>query len=163
MACTGTRSSLSQLWREASSVTAIPSFLAPAVSRSTHSRRFSTAPIHASRIGSAAISIPPEVSLRFYDLSKAAAGGGLRRDETPKSAVEVTGPLGESRFHAPTSTRANSSTGQITLPLPPYLITNHDEESRKVMVRVEDSTLAHQRAMWGGYPPVESHLANYYG
>src|SRR2546423_12545093 len=41
------------------------------------------------------------------------------------------------------------STGQMTLPLPPYLITKHNEESRKVHLSVGDPTIAHQRAMWG--------------
>jgi large subunit ribosomal protein L6 len=39
--------------------------------------------------------------------------------------------------------------GQMTLPLPPYLIANHNEESRKVNLGVGDPTIAHQSAMWG--------------
>ena len=41
------------------------------------------------------------------------------------------------------------STGQMTLPLPPYLHTAHNEESRKITFTVGDASIAHQRAMWG--------------
>ena len=37
----------------------------------------------------------------------------------------------------------------MTLSFPPYLIARHNEESRKVNLTVGDSTVAHQRAMWG--------------
>jgi large subunit ribosomal protein L6 len=43
----------------------------------------------------------------------------------------------------------NTFTGQMTLPLPPYLIAKHNEENRKINLSVGDPTIAHQRAMWG--------------
>src|ERR1700722_10647427 len=48
--------------------------------------------------------------------------------------------------------------GQLTLPLPPYLIAKHNEESRKINLSVGDATIAHQRAMWGEYPRYDSSL-----
>jgi hypothetical protein len=41
--------------------------------------------------------------------------------------------------------------GQLTVPLPPYLQAEHDEDAKKVHVRVDDSAEKHQRAMWGVY------------
>jgi len=46
----------------------------------------------------------------------------------------------------------------MTLPLPPYLITNHNEESRKITISVGDPSIAHQRAMWG---TMRAHMHNY--
>jgi len=48
--------------------------------------------------------------------------------------------------------------GQMTLPLPPYVIANHNEESKKVNLSVGDPTIAHQRAMWG---TMRAHLQNF--
>jgi hypothetical protein len=48
--------------------------------------------------------------------------------------------------------------GQMTLPLPPYLIAKHNEESRKVNLSVGDATIAHQRAMWGEHSRHDSSL-----
>lgn len=48
--------------------------------------------------------------------------------------------------------------GQMTLPLPPYLTASHNEESRKVNVRVEDPEIAHQRAMWGATGQLQTGL-----
>lgn len=39
----------------------------------------------------------------------------------------------------------------MTVPLPPYLKTEHDEVSKKMNVNVADAAEAHQRAMWGGF------------
>jgi len=46
----------------------------------------------------------------------------------------------------------------MTLPLPPYLVTNHNEESRKITLGVGDPKVAHQRAMWG---TMRAHMQNY--
>jgi len=48
--------------------------------------------------------------------------------------------------------------GQMTLKIPPFLNVSHDETLRKATVTVQDSAIAHQRAMWG---TVRSHLQNY--
>jgi len=117
----------------------IPSFLIPSLVNGQSQRSFSTSRASQSRIGGAAINVPPEVSLRFYDLPKSNVRS--RKTDVPTSAVEVVGPL-----------------GQMTLPLPPYLLTNHNEESRKITISVGDSTIAHQRAMWG---TMRAHMQNY--
>jgi large subunit ribosomal protein L6 len=65
----------------------------------------------------------------------------------------------------------------MTLKIPPFLNVSHDETLRKATVIVQDSAIAHQRAMWGGYSApfvailllsdqkdagtVRSHLQNY--
>lgn len=74
--------------------------------------------------------MPPEVSLRFYELPK--GNTRSRHPDTPNIAVEVTGPL-----------------GQLTVPLPPYLKADFEQEARKVNVSVKDAAEKHQRAMWG--------------
>ncbi|KIX05763.1 uncharacterized protein Z518_03735 [Rhinocladiella mackenziei CBS 650.93] len=131
MACTGFRPSLHRLVRDAGYSREIPSFLVPAVSQRWTSRNNSTvAHVQQSRIGRSPINIPPEVSLRFYDLPKGSTRS--RKPDTPSSALEVTGPL-----------------GQMTVPLPPYLKAEYDEDARKINVSVNDATEKHQRAMWG--------------
>jgi len=39
----------------------------------------------------------------------------------------------------------------MTLPLPPYIVAQHDAESKKVHISVEDPSIRHQRAMWGAF------------
>ncbi len=50
------------------------------------------APSYQSRIGRTPIVVPPEVSLRFYELPKPKVRS--RHPDTPSMAVEITGPLG---------------------------------------------------------------------
>jgi hypothetical protein len=88
MPCTGIQPSLRRLVLEASRTREIPSFLLPSISH----RSFSTSHTQRSRIGREAITIPPEVTLRFFDLPK--GSGRSRNPDTPNSALEVTGPLG---------------------------------------------------------------------
>lgn len=139
MTCPSVRSSLRRLIRDAAITSHdIPTFLAPAILRAPQSHSFSTTPRQNSRIGSAEISIPPEVTLRFFDLPKSKLKS--RNPDAPSRAVEVAGPL-----------------GQITLSLPAYLQTNYNTEGKKVAVSVLDSSDDHQRAMWG---TMRSHLQN---
>ncbi|KIW24761.1 uncharacterized protein PV07_10454 [Cladophialophora immunda] len=138
MACTNLQSSLRRLVREASrsGPREIPSFLVPALSRPFSARQASTlaaetqTPSHQSRIGRAPITIPPEVSLRFYELPKGNVRS--RHPDTPNMALEVTGPL-----------------GQMTVPLPPYLQAELDDSAKKININVKDAAEKHQRAMWG--------------
>lgn len=44
------------------------------------------------------------------------------------------------------------SAGQMTLNLPPYLILDHNETTKKVVFSVQDPKQGHQRAMWGKLP-----------
>ncbi|KAL4929048.1 mitochondrial 54S ribosomal protein uL6m [Aspergillus undulatus] len=99
-------------------------------SRAQPTQCFSTTPRAQSRVGAAPISIPPEVSLKFIDLPQTTARGASQNQ--PKTAIEVNGPL-----------------GQQTLNIPPFLNVAHDENLRKASLSIEDSTVAHQRAMWG--------------
>ncbi|XHG08572.1 hypothetical protein AWENTII_011668 [Aspergillus wentii] len=64
-----------------------------------------------------------------------------RGKEIPKTAVEIKGPLGE-----------------LTLNIPSFVNVAHDEAARKASLSVEDSTIAHQRAMWG---TTRAHLQNH--
>jgi len=92
MPCTSVRQPLQRLFSEHSSSRPIPSFLVPSLVCRSNRKAFSTSRVSQSRIGGAAISVPPEVSLRFYDLPKSNIRS--RKTDVPTSAVEVVGPLG---------------------------------------------------------------------
>ncbi|KAL4908739.1 hypothetical protein BDW74DRAFT_72745 [Aspergillus multicolor] len=115
-----------------------PAFPAP-LSRSQPTQCFSTTPRVQSRVGGAAVSVPPEVSLKFIDLPQV-QGRGAGKDQ-PKIAVEVKGPL-----------------GQLTLDIPSFVNISHDETLRKASLSVADAAIPHQRAMWG---TTRAHLQNY--
>ncbi|KAL2811495.1 ribosomal protein L6, alpha-beta domain-containing protein [Aspergillus granulosus] len=115
-----------------------PNFLAPELSRFQQTKYFSSTPRAQSRIGGAAISIPSEVSLKFLDLPQ--TGGRGQAKDQPKVAIEVTGPL-----------------GQLTHNIPSFVTVEHDETARKATLSVQDSSLPHQRAMWG---TTRAHLQN---
>lgn len=91
MACSGFRHPLRTLVRESATFRDVPTFLAPGVCHAA-SRQFSTSQNFNSRIGKEPISIPAEVTLRFYDLPRSNVRS--RKADMPSSAVEVTGPLG---------------------------------------------------------------------
>lgn len=131
MACTASHTPFRYLLSEASTNRPIPLFLAPALFSSSQ-RTFSTSRPRRSRVGNAPISVPQEVTLRFFDLPRQKVK--TRNPDEPTSAVEVVGPL-----------------GQMTLPLPPYLQTQHNAETKKVTVNILDQKDKHQRAMWGGF------------
>ncbi|KAJ9652354.1 54S ribosomal protein L6 mitochondrial [Neophaeococcomyces mojaviensis] len=78
----------------------------------------------------APISIPPDVSVRLFDLPRTNAKS--RNVDAPTSAMEVTGPQ-----------------GQLRVNLPPYIFTNLDESNKKISVSVGDDSIKHQKAMWG--------------
>ncbi|KIV80554.1 hypothetical protein PV11_08047 [Exophiala sideris] len=132
MACTSLHNSLRQLVRDAGRSREIPSFLVPAFSQRWHARHNATLVEAApqSRIGRSPITIPPEVSLRFYDLPK--TNSRSRNPDTASTVLEVTGPL-----------------GKMTVPLPPYLRTELDEDANKINLNVNDASERHQRSMWG--------------
>ena len=85
--------------------------------------------------------------MRFFDLPKSNARN--RKQDEPASAVEVVGPLGEHAGYWRICAVIDARLGQMTLPLPPYVIAQHDQESKKVNISVGDPTIRHQRAMWG--------------
>ncbi|KAA8644514.1 hypothetical protein EYZ11_004603 [Aspergillus tanneri] len=138
MSCSMTQSCFRQLTRGPWKQGSLPIFLAPAFSLQ-QTQCFSTTSPTQSRVGGAPLSIPPSVSLKFIDLPQTEVRGKAK--ERPKSAIEVKGPLGE-----------------LTLNLPPFLKVAHDDASRKASLTVEDSSIAHQRAMWG---TTRAHLQNY--
>ncbi|KAL2012305.1 hypothetical protein VTN00DRAFT_5023 [Thermoascus crustaceus] len=139
MSCAVSRSCFRQLLRDPVRNTSLPAFLVPAFSQPLRAQCFSTTSPAQSRVGGAPISIPPEVSLKFIDLPQTQVRG--RAKETPKTAIEVNGPK-----------------GQLTLQIPPFVSVFHDESLRKATLSVQDSTEAHQRAMWG---TMRAHLQNY--
>ena len=137
MSCTGLRPSFQRLLRDASKTQAVPGFLVPAISLSQQ-RQFSTSQSRTSRVGNDPITIPPEVSLRFFDLPKTNARS--RKVDTPATAIEVKGPLGE-----------------LTLPIPPYVYTKLEDDGTKITLSVGDPEVKHQRAMWG---TMRAHMQN---
>lgn len=94
MACTSLHSPLRQLVRDAGRAREVPSFLLPAASQRWLVRHNATltASARQSRIGRTPINVPPEVTLRFYDLPR--GNTRSRKPDTPATALEVTGPLG---------------------------------------------------------------------
>ncbi|RMD43994.1 hypothetical protein DV735_g1126, partial [Chaetothyriales sp. CBS 134920] len=138
MACSGLRPTFRALLREAAKTNEVPGFLLPAYSPCNARRPFSSSRSQLSRIGRAAISIPPEVDLRFLELPK--TGARSRRADTAATAIEVKGPLGE-----------------LSVPLPSYIVADLDSEAREISIRVADPEEKHQRAMWG---TMRAHVAN---
>ncbi len=102
MPCTAARHPLQKLVTESCSFRQIPSFLVPSLANARCQRSFSTTRTSQSRVGGATISVPPEVSLRFYDLPKSNVRS--RKTDLPTSAVDVVGPLGRCRGNACTAT-----------------------------------------------------------
>ena len=92
MFCSAAGGSLRRLARELPSCSPLSVYLLPRLTIPYQTRSFSSSPTILSRIGGAAIPIPPEVSLRFIDLPKSNVRS--RKKDVPVSAVEVSGPLG---------------------------------------------------------------------
>ena len=147
MPCPGARQSLRELLRDANSSSCPPSFLIPAFLSFQYRRCFSNTTTTRSRIGKTPVSIPSEVSLRLYDLPQ--NNTRSRRKDVPSSAIEVVGPLGEDGDICLPRTLLTRCAGQMTLNLPPYLIVDHNEKTKKANVSVKDPKQDHQRAMWG--------------
>lgn len=76
--------------------TSVPDFLLPAFALSGSGRGFSSSSLCRSRIGSAPLSIPPEVNLRL--LEPPPRRKAVTRIEPPQM-VEVEGPLGKPGLH----------------------------------------------------------------
>ncbi|KAF2739718.1 mitochondrial 54S ribosomal protein YmL16 [Polyplosphaeria fusca] len=105
----------------------IPTFLLPAFHIPTSSRSFSSSSPCQSKIGSAPLSVPPEVSFKIVAPSARARTHRVQ----PMSTAHIKGPLGE-----------------LSMEIPAYV--NIDLESLGgPTVTVQDSTDAKQRAMWG--------------
>jgi large subunit ribosomal protein L6 len=92
------------------------------------SRAFATTSPYLSKIGSAALSVPPNVT--FTVIPPPVRGRGARSQ--PMSTVQVKGPLGE-----------------LSMDVPAYVKIDQDPKLSGPTLSVQDSTDAKQRAMWG--------------
>lgn len=123
------------LERKAASFT-LPSFLLPAFQSSSNTnittsrRQFSNTVSRSSKLGRTPISIPPGVDILIGEPK-------VKKDPTtylriPKRTVTVQGPL-----------------GKLDLEIPPYLKIDHDAETRKAVLSIEDIEAKQQMEMWG--------------
>ena len=53
-----------------------------------------------------------------------------------------------------------SSSGKMTIQIPPYMSLDHDKESRKATLNIVDREVRKQREMWGASASTSS-LANF--
>lgn len=111
----------------------IPSFLLPAFPIT--SRSFSASTCRNSHIGSAALSIPPEVNFTVIPPPPPARGSAV----LGKPVVKIEGPL-----------------GKLSMSIEPFIRIEHDTAIRKAFVSVEDREKKNQRAMWGQHNPPPS-------
>ncbi|KAI4129929.1 MAG: hypothetical protein LQ338_002014 [Usnochroma carphineum] len=102
------------------------------------SRPFSHSAAQASRVGAAAIAVPPDVNLRLLEPPK--RRGPVTRVQPPKT-IEVEGPL-----------------GKASVQLPPFVSYAINEATRKATLSVVDHKARDQREMWG---TTRSYLANH--
>lgn len=127
----------------------VPDFLLPAFAHSRSRRCFSGSPQCRSRIGSAPVSVPPEVNLRL--LEPPPRRKTVSRIETPQ-VIEVEGPLGWPD-HLLQLAQTDSAAGKIQLPIPIYMSLKHDTEAKKATLHIPDRTERKHREMWGGLLP----------
>ncbi|RDW75057.1 putative 60S ribosomal protein L6 [Coleophoma cylindrospora] len=106
----------------------IPSFLLPAFPV-TSSRAFSASASQSSHIGSAPLSIPPEVN---FSIVQPAPRKNGRSIVAARPVVEIEGPL-----------------GKMSHPIPPFVTVEHDAATRKALVRIDNREVKTQREMWG--------------
>lgn len=136
MLSTARSKGLSQVLTSTSSVS-IPSFLLPAFPIA--SRSFSASTCRNSHIGSAVLSIPPEVTFKVIPPPPPARGSAV----AGRPVVKIEGPL-----------------GKMSMSIEPFIKIEHDENTRKAIVRVEDREVKNQRAMWGKHFPYVSNLGS---
>ncbi|KAL9135587.1 MAG: hypothetical protein Q9175_003219 [Cornicularia normoerica] len=108
----------------------LPDFLVPALFSPHTSRPFSSTSRCRSRIGSAPLSLPQGVDLRFLE-PPARIKQYNTMTELPKT-VEIIGPL-----------------GKMSVQLPHYMSLDHDKETRKASLSILDREERKQREMWG--------------
>lgn len=106
----------------------IPTFLLPAFQSPAASRTFATTSPCLSKIGSAPLSVPPEVTFKIMP----ASGRAGRTRVQAMSTVHIKGPLGE-----------------LSMEVPAYVNINQDPSLPGPTLTVENSRDAKQRAMWG--------------
>lgn len=96
MSCYLSQSCFRQLARSPLRQGPLPNFLVPAFSHPLRTQPFSTTSPVQSRVGGAAITVPPEVSLKFIDLPQPKTKA--KSVDFPNMAVEVKGPLGKEQW-----------------------------------------------------------------
>ncbi|GAB7349380.1 hypothetical protein MBLNU459_g8505t1 [Dothideomycetes sp. NU459] len=119
----------------------IPSFLLPAFHPSQQrTSTFSTSASCHSKIGSAPLSLPPDVSFRILQAPQQKVGARISRTQ-PGSTVEIEGPL-----------------GKMSLSIPAYMNIQTDEAKRAHTLSILDQEDRKQREMWG---TVRAYLQNH--
>jgi hypothetical protein len=112
-----------------SAETSIPAFLLPAFQQQSSS--FSTSSPCLSKIGSAPLSLPPDVN--FHIVEAPVLKKGARVSRTQEGAtVHIEGPL-----------------GKLSMPIPAYMNIISDEAKRTYSLSILDQEERKQREMWG--------------
>lgn len=107
----------------------IPTFLLPAFHQQSSS--FSTSTPSYSKIGSAPLSMPPEVTFQIVDAPVQKPGGRISRTQEG-ATVHIEGPL-----------------GKMSMPIPSYMTINSDDAKRTHTLSILDQEDRKQREMWG--------------
>ncbi|KAF2837595.1 mitochondrial 54S ribosomal protein YmL16 [Patellaria atrata CBS 101060] len=115
----------------------LPSFLLPAFHQSS-SRSFSSSPKCQSKIGKAALTIPPGVTFQVLEPMQVKVGRVGRSQ--PMSTVHVKGPKGE-----------------MSMPIPPFIAINQTDPNAPTLSILNEEDRK-QREMWG---TVRAYLQNH--
>lgn len=123
------RRCVSALKNSRSAEISIPAFLLPAFHQQSSS--FSTSSPCQSKIGSAPLSLPPDVN--FHIVEAPVQKKGARVSRTQEGAtVHIEGPL-----------------GKLSMPIPAYMNIISDEAKRTYSLSILDQEERKQREMWG--------------
>jgi len=123
------RRCVSALKNSRSAETTIPAFLVPAFHQQSSS--FSTSSLCQSKIGSAPLSLPPDVNFHIIEAPVQKKGTRVSRNQEG-ATVHIEGPL-----------------GKLSLPLPAYMNIISDEAKRTYSLSILDQEERKQREMWG--------------
>jgi len=112
----------------------LPGFLVPAFTQRWQQRaNFSATRSEKSKIGSAPLTLPPDVTFNIIQTPAVAQGRGMSRTQ-PGAVVEIQGPL-----------------GKMSYPIPAYMTIQHDEAAKTHTLSILDQKERKQREMWGAY------------
>lgn len=109
----------------------LPAFLVPAFAQSS---QFSTTAQCASKIGAAALSLPPDVTFTLHEAPAPKQGQGISKVQQG-ATVEIAGPL-----------------GKMSYAIPPYMTITSNEANRTHTLNIQNSEDRKQREMWGMLP-----------
>ncbi|CAG9943908.1 unnamed protein product [Clonostachys rosea f. rosea IK726] len=117
---------------QASSSTALPSFLLPAWQQQPGAahRHFSTTPLQCSKLGRTPLAIPPGVEILMSDLKT--VGSATSWKPSKHRTITVNGPL-----------------GSLSLDVPEFVNLKQDLENKTVELSIQDSNAQKQKEMWG--------------